>query len=132
MKNIQPSFETLPSETSPIALPKSAGVRSDIQLHVKAVYELVSALLDQVESLQNEPEDSDENPYLNLREEVRRFEIELIRRALTRSHGRQVQAAKLLGLNATTLNAKLKRYHLHWPYLIDSRPSQFHHPGAEA
>lgn len=49
---------------------------------------------------------------LNLSDEVRRFEIEIIRRTLLRTGGHQARAAHLLGLNATTLNSKLKRYHI--------------------
>jgi DNA-binding NtrC family response regulator len=45
-------------------------------------------------------------------EEVRRFEIGLITRALRRAHGRQNAAARLLGLKATTLNAKMKQYQM--------------------
>ncbi len=49
---------------------------------------------------------------LSLPEEVRRFEIEIIRRTLLRTGGHQARAAQLLGVNATTLNAKLKRYRI--------------------
>ena len=45
-------------------------------------------------------------------EEVRRFEIGLITRALRRAHGKQKEAARLLGLNATTLNSKMKQYQM--------------------
>jgi len=45
-------------------------------------------------------------------EEVRRFEIGLITRALQRAHGKQKDAARLLGLKATTLNAKMKQYQM--------------------
>jgi DNA-binding NtrC family response regulator len=45
-------------------------------------------------------------------DEVRRFEIGLITRALRRAHGRQNAAARLLGLKATTLNAKMKQYQM--------------------
>lgn len=45
-------------------------------------------------------------------EEVRRFEIGLITRALGRAQGKQKAAARLLGLNATTLNAKMKQYQM--------------------
>jgi DNA-binding NtrC family response regulator len=40
--------------------------------------------------------------------EVERFETGLIRSALRLSNGSQVKAAKLLKLNPTTLNAKMK------------------------
>lgn len=47
---------------------------------------------------------------INLIEEVQRFEIELIRCALLRTGGKQRQAARLLNVKVTTLNAKIKRY----------------------
>jgi two-component system NtrC family response regulator len=49
-------------------------------------------------------------------EEVKKFEIDLIRRALEQTGGHQSRAARLLGLNATTLNSKIKGYN------IGSRP----------
>lgn len=47
---------------------------------------------------------------VNFYEEVKRFEIDLIRRALEQTAGHQSRAAQLLGLNATTLNSKIKSY----------------------
>jgi DNA-binding NtrC family response regulator len=41
-------------------------------------------------------------------DEVERFEINLIKSALRVTGGSQVKAARLLKLNATTLNAKMK------------------------
>jgi len=49
---------------------------------------------------------------VNFYDEVRRFEIDLIRRALDQTGGHQSRAARLLGLNATTLNSKIKTYNL--------------------
>ena len=49
---------------------------------------------------------------INLPMEVRRLEIRLIKRALVETNGNQVNAARLLGLKVTTLNAKIKRYGL--------------------
>ncbi|MGH9907893.1 MAG: sigma-54-dependent transcriptional regulator [Pyrinomonadaceae bacterium] len=49
---------------------------------------------------------------VNFYDEVRRFEIDLIRRALERTGGHQSRAARLLGMNATTLNSKIKTYNL--------------------
>lgn len=43
-------------------------------------------------------------------DEVRRFEADLIRRALILTDGHQVRAARLLGLGVTTLNSMIKRY----------------------
>ncbi|MGH9937124.1 MAG: helix-turn-helix domain-containing protein, partial [Blastocatellia bacterium] len=45
-------------------------------------------------------------------DEVSRFEIELIRRALEFTGGHQSRAAKLLGMNNTTLNSKIKVYNI--------------------
>ena len=45
-------------------------------------------------------------------DEVSRFEIELIRRALDITNNHQSKAAKLLGMNNTTLNSKIKVYHI--------------------
>lgn len=42
--------------------------------------------------------------------EVKRFEVELIERALAAAGGHQRRAARLLGLKPTTLNAKIKHY----------------------
>ena len=49
---------------------------------------------------------------LNLREEVRRLEIDLIKYALQPTGGHQGRAAELLGVKATTLNSKIKLYGL--------------------
>ena len=50
------------------------------------------------------------NRSLNLPEEVRHFETDLIQAALVKTGGNQLRAARLLGLKHTTLNAKIKRY----------------------
>ena len=49
---------------------------------------------------------------INFYEQVRRFEIDLIRRALEQTGGHQSRAARLLGMNATTLNSKIKTYNI--------------------
>jgi transcriptional regulator with GAF, ATPase, and Fis domain len=49
---------------------------------------------------------------LRLDDEVKRFEISLIRAALDKAHNNQARAARLLGVKHTTLNAKIKRYQL--------------------
>ncbi len=45
-------------------------------------------------------------------DEVNRFQIELIRRALEMTGGHQSRAAKLLGMNTTTLNSKIRYYNI--------------------
>ncbi|HYW74966.1 MAG TPA: sigma-54 dependent transcriptional regulator, partial [Pyrinomonadaceae bacterium] len=49
---------------------------------------------------------------INFYDEVRRFEIDLIRRALDQTGGHQSRAARLLGMNPTTLNSKIKTYNI--------------------
>ncbi|MFN0138900.1 MAG: sigma-54-dependent transcriptional regulator [Pyrinomonadaceae bacterium] len=49
---------------------------------------------------------------INFYDEVKKFEIDLIRRALEQTAGHQSRAARLLGLNATTLNSKIKGYNI--------------------
>lgn len=53
---------------------------------------------------------------VNFYEEVRRFETDMIRRALEQTGGHQSRAARLLGLNATTLNSKIKTYNINLKY----------------
>jgi DNA-binding NtrC family response regulator len=50
---------------------------------------------------------------VNFYDEVKKFEIDLIRRSLEQTAGHQSRAARLLGLNATTLNSKIKNYNIH-------------------
>ena len=52
------------------------------------------------------------NETFDFYDEVRRFEISLIRKALKMTRGSQVRAAELLKLNATTLNTKIKNYRI--------------------
>ncbi len=49
---------------------------------------------------------------VNFYDEVKKFEIDLIHRALEQTGGHQSRAARLLGLNATTLNSKIKNYNI--------------------
>ena len=49
---------------------------------------------------------------VNFYDEVRSFEIDLISRALEQTGGHQSRAARLLGMNATTLNSKIKTYNI--------------------
>lgn len=69
--------------------------------------------------LQRGLESLDETPMpdfkqgLDFYQEVSRFEITLIRRALMFTEGHQGKAARLLNLNATTLSVKIKHYHIH-------------------
>ena len=51
-----------------------------------------------------------QNGGIDLFDEVKRFEVGLINLALKQTHGHQARAAKLLNINPTTLNSKIKLY----------------------
>jgi DNA-binding NtrC family response regulator len=76
---------------------------------LEALKILANSILSEVSSLEPSPEVPSDTD-VDLAEEVRRFEEDLIRNALTRTGGRQRKAAMLLGLNPTTLHAKMKRF----------------------
>ena len=78
---------------------------------IEALKKLTRQLLREVQSLEES-----RAPYMKsnirLTEEVQRFEVDLIRCALARTSGNQRRAACLLGIKATTLNSKIKRYNI--------------------
>jgi DNA-binding NtrC family response regulator len=85
------------------------------------IRELASTLLDEAETLDHENALAETNATvenLNLKsgvdffEEVRRFEMRLIARALELTGGNQARAARILGLGTTTLNYKIKSYEM--------------------
>jgi transcriptional regulator with GAF, ATPase, and Fis domain len=49
---------------------------------------------------------------INFEEEVMRFEVYLIERALEQTGGSQLRAARLLNIKNSTLNSKIKRLHI--------------------
>ena len=61
---------------------------------------------------------------IKLKQEMRKFEIHLIEVALRRTNGNQTRAAKLLGLNLTTLNNKIKRLKLSTKFNSESTSLQ--------
>ncbi|HKP82582.1 MAG TPA: helix-turn-helix domain-containing protein [Pyrinomonadaceae bacterium] len=89
------------------AVPKPS--ESSVDARLNTLRETVLQLLDEVESLAiSKPVDIKNGAHFS--DEVRQFEMSLIRTALGRTSGSQTRAAKLLGLKPTTLNAKIKRY----------------------
>lgn len=56
---------------------------------------------------------------INFYDEVRRFEVNLIKQALFHAHGKQSAAASLLNLNATTLHSKIKFYGIELPGVFE-------------
>ena len=84
---------------------------STVDVRLNTLRETVLLLLGEVESLSiSVPVDIKNGARFS--DEVRQFEVNLIRTALGRTSGSQIRAAKLLGLKPTTLNAKIKRYNI--------------------
>ena len=50
--------------------------------------------------------------HINFFDEVRRFEVSLIQRALKEVDFNQARASQILGINKTTLNSKIKQYNI--------------------
>ena len=83
----------------------------NVEVRLNTLRETVLQLLEEVESLAiARPVDIKRGARYS--DEVRQFEVNLIRTALGRTSGSQIRAAKLLGLKPTTLNAKIKRYNI--------------------
>jgi len=87
------------------------GLRNEVVLDNRlcALREVALTLLREVESLRT-TEPVNLSREVRLSDEVQRFEVDLICSALTRTAGNQTRAARLLGVNLTTLNSKIKRY----------------------
>ena len=84
---------------------------TNVDVRLNTLRETVLQLLDEVESLAiSRPVDIKRGARFS--DEVRQFEVNLIRTALGRTSGSQIRAARLLGLKPTTLNAKIKRYNI--------------------
>jgi DNA-binding NtrC family response regulator len=88
---------------------------SDLQM-LKAMTVTLSRAIHALESVQP----SNIPPGTNFYEEVERFEVALIQKALQQTGGNQAQAARLLGLNQTTLHGKIKHYGIYPNVLVYS------------
>ena len=73
--------------------------------------QLALKLLLEAQSL-NEVTTLDVRSGIDFYEEVKRFEVDLIQRALSFTGGNQVRAAGLLKMKVTTLNSKIKHYNI--------------------
>lgn len=72
---------------------------------------IVRSLLTELESVRL-PVELEPEGGLNLYDELKRYEIGLIRAALDKADGSQTRAARMLGVKKTTLNTKIKRYQI--------------------
>ena len=96
-------------ETTTIETTEQTTPQPNVDARLNTLRETVLQLLDEVESLAiSRPVDIKRGACFS--DEVRQFEVSLIRTALGRTSGSQTRAARLLGLKPTTLNAKIKRY----------------------
>ena len=72
------------------------------------VKQLLNKLLSELETV-NETERVTLDENFNLYEQMKNFEMDIIRQALFLTDNNQRLAAQMLGINYTTLNAKMKR-----------------------
>ena len=92
---------------------------SELEHRVQQLTLLAKALASEIESLQAELSTDRSREQIRLDDdgidfynEVERYEVELIKSALNHCGGNQTQAARLLRMKSTTLNAKMKHYGL--------------------
>ena len=96
-------------------------VRTSPTHRLKRIRDLAAELLEHTETLEHQGELAEasasiaalgSNSTIDFFEEVRQFEVRLLKRALDLAGGNQARAAQLLGLGTTTLNYKVKTYGL--------------------
>ena len=97
----------------PVLKNKNALGIDSIAQKLEAINRIANIVRDEVESLALRKYDCSE--IIDYYEELKRFEIELIRYALFRANGNQKRAAQILNLNPNTLNAKIKKFNLILP-----------------
>ena len=79
--------------------------------NMTSLRELTFKLLRKVESI-GDVHTTEIGSGVDFYDEVSRFEIDLIKRALIQTGGHQRRAARLLNLKVTTLNSKIKHYNI--------------------
>jgi DNA-binding NtrC family response regulator len=110
-------------EQSEIHLVNHAGANDDEEKVVsplsktKTLKQLALKLLLEAQALSEVPT-PDVRSGIDFYEEVKRFEINLIERALAFTQGNQVRAARLLKMKVTTLNTKIKHYDINVAVLV--------------
>ena len=92
-------------------LAENTPIDAVLGFRLEALKTIEETLLDEVQGLEIESR-VDIPGGISISAELRRYEIDLIRRALVFSSGSQRGAARLLGLKPSTLNAKIKRYRI--------------------
>jgi transcriptional regulator with GAF, ATPase, and Fis domain len=99
----------------PVTITKSDLVNQNatalLELKIKTLYTALHDLQTEIEAIGKAKEDIEDDG-TDFYEEVRRFEIYLIERALVQAKGIQKEAAKILKLRTSTLNQKIKLYNI--------------------
>ena len=104
-------LDTLTNDAVRVALGPDLGIK------VATVKDLAVELVTQVDGMSEllkagRPDEIDLSKGIVIREELLRYEIRMITLALRITSNHQQRAARILGVNATTLNSKIKRYRL--------------------
>jgi DNA-binding protein Fis len=100
---------TARSQNGASGAPQNGRENSALTEKINSLKQNAFTIIQEIRSLNN-LSFADISRGIDLYEETCRFEIRLIQRALEETDGNQTRAARLLGLNLTTLNAKIKRY----------------------
>ena len=103
MQNVQSIFRDEGASSANIESAKSEVLKTVAYTLLRQVYGVT------------EPQKLDVEGGVNFYDEVRRFEVSLIKQALFYTNGKQTATASLLNLNATTLNYKIKFYGIELP-----------------
>jgi DNA-binding NtrC family response regulator len=90
--------------------PRSDATDQLLGLRLSHLRHQIRTLLAELEALNNESSKMDRG--IDLRAQVRQFEIDIIRSALRLTNGNQKLAASMLQVNPTTLSAKIKLYRI--------------------
>jgi len=96
-------------QTGSRALPESSPGELALAVKINCLKTLIHAFLAEVNHIE-QTRRLNSGGLLNLREEVRRFELNLISSALKQSGSDPRLAARLLGIHLNTLNSKVKSY----------------------
>lgn len=95
--------------TGPRALPESSPDEMALAVKIDCLKTLIHAFLAEVDHIER-TRGSHSSGRLNLREEVHRFELNLISSALKQSGNEPRLAARLLGVHFNTLHSRMKSY----------------------
>ncbi len=98
-------------EPEAVLQPDETGEASTWKNNLNSLKEVVLQLLCDLQRVEEVSALNIENGF-DFYQEVSRFEIDLIKRALLKTGGNQVRAATLLKLNVTKLNSKIKRHNI--------------------